>query len=178
MKKLISLLLLSIVIAACNPLRHYQEVATDTDVTTKKKKIMAPWIMANFPTEERYVPGDTVIRVDTLTREDTIYWETVDTMQIISPPKVVYRYVTKTLTIRDTFYTTDPKAKAQIFYLTDELNKRDAVIVSQEQTIEDLRIELGLTEDQVQKLWWWLIGIIIAIGAFVFLAIRKKIPFI
>jgi len=178
MSRILTALALCVFITACSPLRHYRKVATDTDVTTKKKKIMAPWIMANFPSEDRYVPGDTLVRIDTLTREDTIYWETVDTLRLQEPERVVYRYVTRTLTIRDTVYRPDPKTKAQVFYLTDELNKRDAVIVSQEQTIADLKIELGLSEDQVQKLWWWLIGIGLAVGAFTVLAIKKKIPFI
>jgi hypothetical protein len=174
----LTLLLLAVLIAACNPLKHYQKVATDPDVTTKKKKILAPWIMANFPSEDRHVPGDTLVRIDTLMSEDTIYWETVDTLRIQEPVRTVTKYVTKTITIRDTVYRADPKTKAQLFYVTEELNKANATIASKDQQIEDLKIEIGLTESQVKKLWWWLIGICLASGAFVVLSIKKKIPFI
>lgn len=160
----------------CSPLRHYKKVATDTEVTPKKKKIMAPWIMANFPSEDRYVPGDTLVRIDTLDRADTIYWETVDTLRIQEP--TVTRYITRTITIRDTIYRNDPKTKAELFTLRDNLAKAEYRQTAQAEEIADLKIEIGLKQDQVAKLWWWLIGVGVVFGAFVVLSIKKKIPFI
>lgn len=175
MTRIITILLLSIMIAGCNPLKHYQKVATDTNVTPKKKKILAPWVSANFPTEERFAPGDTLVRVDTLTKEDTIYWETVDTLRIQEPVRTVTKYVTRTITIRDTIYRSD---EAKIFYMKDQLAKAEYTITQQAAEIDDLKIQIGLSEDQVRKLWFWLIGILVAAGVFVFLSIKKKIPFL
>lgn len=49
----------------CKPSRHYVKVATDTDVTTKEKNIIAPWVATHFPVRETFIPGkpDTVIEV-------------------------------------------------------------------------------------------------------------------
>lgn len=49
----------------CKPSRHYVKVATDTDVTTKEKGIIAPWVATHFPVRETFIPGKphTVIEV-------------------------------------------------------------------------------------------------------------------
>ena len=49
----------------CKSTRHYVKVATDTEVTNKEKAIIAPWVMANFPGRDVFIPGknDTIIEV-------------------------------------------------------------------------------------------------------------------
>jgi hypothetical protein len=159
----LALLAVILLAAGCSPLKHYRKVATDTQVTEEKRKTIAPWVAANFPTETRYVPGDTVVRVDTLTTEDTLYWETVDTVQI---PKTIVRYVTKTVTIRDTIYKSD---EAKLYNerqlrrtIETDLAKTQVEMAGLRAEIGELTIDLNQSQKQKRTLWW----VIFALGAF------------
>jgi hypothetical protein len=60
----------------CNPLRHYQAVAVDTDVTMKEKNVIRPWVVAHFPTEIKYLPG--TLKIDTVPNQKVI-----DTLNVL-----------------------------------------------------------------------------------------------
>lgn len=57
---------------SCSTTRHYKKVATDSEVTPKKKAIIAPWVSANFPVEESYTKGKDSVTVDTLYNADVV----------------------------------------------------------------------------------------------------------
>jgi hypothetical protein len=63
---------------SCNPLKHYQKVVEDKDVTREKKAYLAPWIVKNFPPLVVYKKGKDSLIVDTL--YDT---EMIDSLEMV-----------------------------------------------------------------------------------------------
>ena len=55
-----------VLLGACNPLRHYQKVAADHEVTPEKKRVLAPWILMNFPPMVVTKPGKETVKRDTV----------------------------------------------------------------------------------------------------------------
>lgn len=137
--KRISIFLL--LLLSCNPLRHYQKVATDTDVTAKKKATIAPFIAIHFPVKEKYVKGDTII--DTLLKYDTSFVKVNDTIiKEITHNKII------TKKIIDTIYMTN---EAERYALQETINKYEQDIKElqdksnkQENKIKDLRDERNI----------------------------------
>lgn len=146
-------ILLLIILMSCNPLRHWQGVAADGDVTIEKKRIIAPVVAMHFPPEVKYIPGDTVVKiiVDTLTDMDTTYLPG-DTIT-----KVVTRWREKTIikTVVDTVMRTNT---AELFALRDYISK-------QEQAINKLSAEMDEAKDQADDIArsrrWWIFGFVL-----------------
>lgn len=66
MKAFLCFLSLIVVLEGCNPLRHYQKVAADHEVTPEKKRVIAPWILMNFPPMVVTKPGKETTKIDTV----------------------------------------------------------------------------------------------------------------
>lgn len=57
--------LVMVLLFSCNPLKHYQKVATDTKVTTEKKLVIAPWVATHFdPGPPVFIKGKDSVVID------------------------------------------------------------------------------------------------------------------
>lgn len=143
-----------ILLIGCNPLRHYEKVAIDTDVTATKKKVIAPFVALHFPVETKYVKGDTVIETDTLSLHDTTYINKMDTItQRITLTKVIHKKTT------DTIYMSNEAERFALRELitrqTTEMEAKDKIIKEYKQKIKDAAADK-----------FWMMAAIIALGLF------------
>jgi hypothetical protein len=132
-----------LVLISCTPTKHYRKVASDPNVTPKKKAIIAPFVSAHFPVKERIV-SDTIIKIDTVYDENTVLLlstiidslimtktekvvdKSVETrlrQQLASVKKKCGQRVTVRETIRDTIYQED---EAKTFALRDYITKLES----------------------------------------------------
>jgi hypothetical protein len=150
------ILILCLFLTGCSGVKHWRYVATDTHVTPEKKSIVAPKMAVLFPPQVKHVPGETVVKVDTVINEryevirDTITG--VDTVV-----KYRERTVTKEVRIVDTVYTVD---NATVYSLQQELATattlyKAAVTLNDEKDKSIDRLQKGQ-----QKWLWWLLGLI------------------
>lgn len=75
-EKIKYLIILPIILAGCGvSVRLYNKIATDPKVTVDKLAILAPFVVANYPTKETFIPGksDTTTIHDTTTQTAIIY---------------------------------------------------------------------------------------------------------
>lgn len=118
---------------ACNPLRHYQKVATDTKVTENKKAVIAPWVHLNFPVIPTFIKGrtDTIIEVQELPGDTTTYYER-DTIKttVIGPQRVVTKIIHTTDTLRIEGTALSDALRRQLAICGAEVIKKDAEITA------------------------------------------------
>lgn len=78
--------LLILFLFACSPVRHWQKVATDTNVTPEKKAIIAPKVAAMFPAREIFIPGEVITKTDTVIDMDQVFQmaEIIDSLLYIT----------------------------------------------------------------------------------------------
>jgi hypothetical protein len=158
-------LFLFVILIGCNPLRHYQKVATDPNVTAEKKAIIAPFMSVHFPPEIKYVKGenittsDTVMNYyfyrDTLTNRDTVVKEIK---------------ITDTKVRVDTVYRDNPgftnvlrraRITAEANELTARIEKRDA------------ELKLAAAKSNNRDYILWIIILAVANAVQIYLRIRK-----
>lgn len=70
MKHLTLMLFGLLLLAGCDPLRHYQKVAIDTDVTKTEKDVIRPWVVTNFPISVVVQPGTP--KIDTVPNQKEV----------------------------------------------------------------------------------------------------------
>lgn len=138
----------------CNPLRHYEKVAIDTDVTTAKKKVIAPFVALHFPVETKYVKGDTIIETDTLSLHDTTYIKKMDTItQRITLTKVIHKKTT------DTIYMSN---EAERFALRELITRQGTEMEAKDKIIKEYKQKI---KDAAAQKFWMMVAII-ALGVF------------
>ncbi len=162
-------LMLFLILTSCNPekqlLKSYKKVAADAaPVNDLKKGIMAGWVLANFPQEQKVVTKDSVVNnYITSTKTDTV---------IVTENDIVYKYVYKT----DTVTITKFKVKETTFkdtvgnWLKEKHFKAiaDSFINYRNQYITanyNLNIcneKLSAANTQRNKLWLWIVLISLA----------------
>lgn len=149
-----SKILLIIFLMGCNPLRHYNKVATDPDVTMTKKKVIAPFVALHFPVETKYVKGDTVIETDTLSLHDTTYINKMDTVtQRITLTKVIHKKTT------DTIYMSN---EAERFALRELITRQVTEMEAKDKIIKEYKQKI---KDAAEQKFWMMVAII-ALGLF------------
>ena len=164
MKKLFVLLLM---LAACNPLRHYEKVATDPNVTTEKKAVIAPWVLVHFPNEVQYIKGkDSIItKVDSSANLDLVdsllnILATKTDINVDSLKQAI-KDALKPVVITHTIYHTDTAVKhldeAERFILQDQINKKDAQHTVDVTNLKDKDQKIA---DFGRKRMWLIIAII------------------
>lgn len=133
--------LLFLLFISCNSLRHYQKVALDTEVTPKKKAIIAPFVSIHFPVQNKYVKGETII--DTLNNYDTIYIKQNDTIikQVIQSKLITKKIV-------DTIFMTNEAERyalqETILNYESDIKELQDVNNKQENKINDLKQERNI----------------------------------
>ena len=149
-----SKILFLFILFGCNPLRHYNKVATDPDVTMTKKNIIAPWVALHFPVETKYVKGETIIETDTLNILDTTYIKAMDTViKKITVTKVINK---RTI---DTIYMVN---EAERFALRNIITRQGADIEAKDKMIKEYKTKL--TKAASDK--FWMMVAIILLGLF------------
>lgn len=132
-----------ILLMGCNPLRHYNKVATDPDVTMTKKNIIAPWVALHFPTLTKYVKGETIIETDTVNIFETTYIKAMDTViKKITVTKVINKRTT------DTIYMVN---EAERFALRNIVTRQGADIEAKDKMIKEYKTKL--TKAASDKFW-------------------------
>jgi hypothetical protein len=112
-----------LVLISCTPTKHYRKVASDPNVTPKKKAIIAPFVSAHFPVKERIV-SDTVRIVDTVYDEKTTY---------------ILSTIIDSLIMRkqDTVRIRDRKAEAKLIAQLNEIKKDCGRLITIHEKITD-----------------------------------------
>src|SRR5688572_28167631 len=91
------------IFCACSGVKHWRYVATDTHVTPEKKSIVAPKMAVLFPPQVKHVPGETVVKVDTVVHETyEVIRDTILNRDTIVKTRV--QQVTKEVRIVDTVF--------------------------------------------------------------------------
>jgi hypothetical protein len=143
----------------------YRKVATDPHVTERKKAIIAPKMAMLFPAETTYVAGEDIITIDTVNKYDTTYYAYSDTIT-----REVVKTVTRTVARVDTIYRADG------FILSEERRKRvqaegDAIISKAKE--EAARAEVKEVKASRRTLWYWIIGLALAVLVLIYFNVRK-----
>jgi hypothetical protein len=201
--RILSVILLFLVFAACNPTRHYQKVATDTEVTPKKKAIIAPWISANFPVEESYTKGKDSVVIDTLYNADvvdslqteldllimaingsrgedgdSIEYIDVDSLKAAILAKCKGKTIVKTTHRVDTVKKADPAA---LYTMKTQADKCEAKVVLLEERNKQLQADVVSAQEREEEavgdknmLWIYLIIACIIILILGYLLVKPK----
>lgn len=141
MKNWIRNFTISLLFLACSPTRHYQKVATDTEVTPQKKTIIAPWVAMNFPPKER-VKSDTVYETLIVQNQEALLElaDIIDSL-LLKNPDTIYQLLKE-------------KCKTKVIQRTirDTISQMDAAtehfLRSQLEMISNINIDL--TTDNIQ----------------------------
>lgn len=116
-------ILIALLIVSCNPTKPYRKVASDPNVTPKKKAIIAPFVSMHFPIQERIV-SDTVVVVDTVYDEKTTYILSTIIDSLIMQKK-------------DTVRIRDRKVEERLLYRLAEMKKECGRVVTIHERITD-----------------------------------------
>ncbi len=149
-------------LASCNPLKHYQKVATDTEVTEKKKAVIAPWVHLNFPVIPTFIKGrtDTIIEVQELPGDTTTYYER-DTLKtpVISPQRVLIKTVYRTDTLRVEGTALSDALRRQLAICSAEVIQKDA--------------EISALKEK-PSWFWWFVGACVALVLSIILHFKRR----
>lgn len=160
MKYIIILLLL----ASCNPLKKAVKTFDDNPAAA------ALYCATNFPAKDSLIPGDTIVKTDTLT-EGVFIEVPCDTVKIRveCPPT---RTITKTVHVTDTIVRVD---HAKEVSLQATVSQRDNTIGEQAKTIN--RKQTDLDDMKGKRNWWRIVALILAgvLGLATFLKIKRII---
>jgi hypothetical protein len=184
--KVFYVMLVAIVFAtSCNPLRHYQKVATDTEVTQKKKAVIAPWVSINFPVTETFIKGKDSIVVDSSYNKeivdsleaqlDLLLSSKTDSINVDSIKKVIIAAckpvtITKTVTRVDTVVKKD---NAAMYSLQQQITKLEANEVLQETKYNDAKEQLKKAQKDKRQYIMYIIILSVALFAVCALYIKK-----
>lgn len=170
-------LLLLLFVVSCSTVRHYKKVATDTDVTNKEKAIIAPWVMANFPNRELFVPGKNDTIETWVSDDESIFQlgEIIDSLLMLPKDSIVKVIKdscrTKTVIIRrvDTFKVSNG---AEVYNLQQQVAGKESEIKKLELT----KSELEKDYNKIRETRNYLIGVLCLIGfvVIVFILARLK----
>jgi hypothetical protein len=116
-------ILIVLLFVSCNPTKPNRKVASDPNVTPKKKAIIAPFVSTHFPVTERIV-SDTVRIVDTVYDEKTTY---------------ILSTIIDSLIMRkqDTVRIRDRKAEAKLIAQLNEIKKDCGRLITIHEKITD-----------------------------------------
>jgi hypothetical protein len=140
-----------VLLSGCSLTKHYKKVATDTDVTSKEKAIIAPWVSVHFPTKTEYVQGKTDT-IETLITDDGVISELnqiIDSLLLL-PKDSAIKYLHKNCkekvikTVRvDTVYNenggTIYSLKQQLAVCDQEVNEQKGKVKSAEEKERKVR---------------------------------------
>lgn len=178
MVKGLNSLLFLVLLSGCSLHKHYKKVATDTNVTTEKKAIIAPWVSINFP-----VRVETVTKVDSF--ETVIYDEAaliemnaiIDSLLLNRDTAVkwikqncVPRVEKKTITIRDTVFQSNG---AQVFALQNQIANLQQETLTKTKAITSLEEKISKAKTTRN----YLLGVIalFVFGLIVFILAKLKV---
>ena len=190
------LLFLFFAFFSCNPLKHYQKVATDTNVTPEKKATIAPWVATYFdPGEPVIIKGkDSIVErvvVDTATIDslsnqlDSLLHGTninVDSLKAA----IMKACVPKTV-VKDVYHTTTVEMpssaqQAKIYSLQRENQQLTAINTNLTNDNTNLTNDNTVLKDQVSSAKksartnrFLFIGSILVILALLYLLFKPKI---
>jgi hypothetical protein len=116
-------ILIALLFVSCNPTKPYRKVASDPNVTPKKKAIIAPFVSMHFPIQERIV-SDTVVVVDTVYDEKTAYILSTIIDSLIMQKK-------------DTIRVRDRRVEERLLSRLDEMKKECGRVVTIRERITD-----------------------------------------
>lgn len=182
-----------IILISCTPTKPYRKVASDTDVTPKKKAIIAPFVSMHFPVRER-VTSDTVRIVDTVYDEKTTYiLSTIidslimrgkDTIrlrdkraearlveQLKVAKKECGRVITIKETIKDTIWQED---EAKTFAMRDYITKLEAKNGTLTHDLEVADKKVSAEFKRANTLLFMFIGALLVIAFLIWLIIKTK----
>ena len=168
-------------LVSCSSTRHWKKVATDTRVTPEKKAIIAPKVAVLFPTETRYVKGDTVTVIETYENTENLYRleRTIfylldrDSVNVDSVKAIIRSLCTSKIEIRyhtrvDTTYMEDLACSATLYSVQNELATATTENVSLKVKLNDAQAKSSSLQKSKNKWLWWLIGAgVLLIGSWV-----------
>jgi hypothetical protein len=166
-------------LSGCSLTKHYKKVATDTQVTSEKKAIIAPWVSVHFPSKTEYIQGK-VDTIETLITDDGVISELnaiIDSLLLL-PKDSAIRYLHKNCkekvirTVRvDTMYQENG---GTIYTLKQQLAVCDYEVVTVRQQLKDSEEKNKKLSNQRN----YLIGIIslFVFGIIVFFLAKIKRP--
>ena len=184
MKVFYGLILVILFASSCNPLRHYQKVAADTEVTQKKKAVIAPWVSVNFPVTETFIKGKDSIIVDTSYNKevvdsleaqlDLLLSLKMDSINVDSIKKVIIA-ACKPVTITKIVSRVDTVVKkdvAAMYSLQQQVSSLEAREVLTQTKYEDAKAQLK--EVQKDKRQYIMYIVILSVALFVVCALYIK----
>jgi hypothetical protein len=156
-------------LVSCSSVRHWKKVATDVDVTPYKKSLIAPKMAVLFPPQVKHVPGETVVKVDTVINERyEVIRDTVTGVDTVV--KYRERTVTKEVRIVDTVFQVDA---ATLYATQQEL----AVCGSNNAALRADNTQLTTTANKAVKrrnTWLWaFIGACVALAGSIYLLFKR-----
>lgn len=188
MKYLLMLLML-VFSFSCNPLKHYQKVALDTEVTPKKKAVIAPWVATHFAAAPPiYIKGKDSIRVDTAydnskidslsAKLDSLLGGTdinIDSLKAAIIKDCKPKIITVTKQRVDTIEKESSAQAAKIFTINRDLDVANSDNVTKELKIKELENALRDSQKSKGNLWIFLIISIVLNLALLYLLFKPKI---
>ena len=164
-------------LSGCGLTRHYKKVATDIDVTLKKKSIIAPWVAVNFPSVTKVVPG----KIDTV---ETIYYDeiAIDDLNhlvdsLLLRPEVVKLLKEKCIPIVKTKYITKVDTvftdnAAKIFTMQQSIARLESANVKLSLSSEDKDKKISDIKRQRNIFIGILSGIVLLTGVIIYFKLK------
>lgn len=183
------ILLLFFTAFSCNPLRHYEGVATDTNVTPQKKAVIAPWVATYFdPGEPTVITSkDSVVekivvdsaKVDSLSKQlDALRNNPsidVDSLKAVIMEQCVPKTVLKHVYHNTTIEKPSSAQQAKIYALQNEnqgITADNTVLRKDNKTLKD---EASEAKKASRTRLFLLIGAIVVILGLLYLLFKPKI---
>jgi len=181
MKKIIFTVTIFLLLFGCNTERHWQKVATDTNVTQRKKAIIAPKVAILFPAREIYLPGEKIITRDTVVDvegiielnsiiDSLLYYSNNDSIRTIilerfKPVKVIVREK-----VVDTIYVPET---AKLYSLVNDLEVCEVSNVNLAVKLENEQQRSNELTKSKHFWLWWFIGACVILAGSIYLNFKK-----
>lgn len=189
MKKILVLLAI-IILAGCNSekiaLNKWKFVATDTNITPQKKKIITPLVSAMFPSEEKTIVGETTIIRDTIqdldaidslsvalesikSKDSTNIDSVITVVKKLCKPKTIYQTEQRV----DTLIKRDPGLVADLSFARENLQTCENEYNKLIDKNEELGKELSDKKDQSRNRLFVIIALSVGLAASLFFHVKK-----
>lgn len=151
-----------ILLASCNSLKKAQKDVAKISVT--HPEVLAAYCADKFPIKETFMPGDTIVVIDTVKLDGNVITDTLISFDTVR--------ITRTLpgqTIIKTVHIVDTVVKENTAQLKVCELERGKVV----DLLTKSNIESDSWQGKAKKRFWWLLALIVALAGSLYFNVRK-----